>query len=73
MSLFTKKRRGLIYVEAVGGGLLNKGEEYKGYYEVKILEETKDKYKIRFLDEMFQRSSLPKWVSKNLVEVLGDK
>ncbi len=60
-------KRGYMYIEAVGGGLLNKGKKYKGNYEVEILEETKEMFKIEFIDLPVHR---PMWVEKGLVTVI---
>ena len=68
---FKEPKRGLVYVRAIGGGLLNKGNVYEGNYEVIIEEENKEFYKIRYLDDLFQRSEmLPKWVLKKEVKIL---
>lgn len=70
--IWKPKRKGLIHgLSAEGGGLLNKGVIYTGPREVYILEETKDKFKVKFLDEIFQISPIiHKWYDKKYVEVL---
>ena len=73
MTWFRKKKRGLIYLEATGGGLVNDGTKYKGNYEVVIEQETDDKYKIRYVDNLFQRSEVtPKWVDKGDISLIAD-
>lgn len=71
---FKKKKRGLIDgLEAEGGGLLNRGVSYKGVREVIILEETETRYKVEFVDSLFQRSDVvPKWYEKEQVELINE-
>lgn len=66
------KKRGLIHgLEAMGGGLVNKGVHYTGPREVKILEEKNGKFKVKFFDSVFQDSEvIPKWFNKDQVEIL---
>jgi len=67
MNIFRKEKRGYIYIEAIGGGLLNKDQEYKGNFEVKILEETDKMCKIQFVDlPVYERQ----WVDKKSVTII---
>lgn len=70
--IWERKKRGLIHgLEAMGGGVLNKGVLYTGPREVKIIEEKNGKFKVMFLDHIFQKSgTVPKWWDKECVEVL---
>ena len=64
--LLKPKKRGYIYVEAMGGGLINKGIEYKGNYSVIISGETPTTYEIKFVDLPIYEKE---WVDKKLVTI----
>jgi hypothetical protein len=64
------KQRGLVSIEGVGGGLLNKGEIIDGEFECEILEETEDMYHVKFKDYMIERDAPSHWLKKELVKSL---
>jgi hypothetical protein len=66
-NFFKPKKRGFVYTKAVGVGLINKGEEIEGYFEVEILDEANDMYKIKFVDLPIYEKQ---WVKKNLVKII---
>ena len=67
LDFFKPRKRGIIYIEAVGGGLVNKGVEYKGNYEVEILEETDRMYKVKFVDLPVYENH---WVEKEKITII---
>jgi len=73
MKLFKQNKRGLVWVDGVGGGLINKGTEYHGYYEVEILEEAEGLCKVKFENAMMERSNDGKWLDKNIINIIKEK
>ena len=71
MSWFKKKdkMKGLVWISGVGGGLLNKGVRYEGYFEVEVLEEFDGLCKIKFDSDMLERQNEGKWIEKKLINL----
>lgn len=66
-----KKKRGLVYLEADIGRLFLPDLHIKGGYEVIILEETENYYRIRFEDRLLRRCRyIPEWIMRSKCKII---
>lgn len=72
--LFRTGRRGLLPVEATGGGLLNKGVHYNGMIELEELEQAGNLSRIRIIKVTGLPSTikdrLPEWIETKEIQWL---
>ena len=65
------KKRGIVYLEATIGQLFRGDLELKGHYEVTILEEADDLYRIEFKDSLLRRApGMPEWIRKSQCRII---
>lgn len=67
---FWNKKRGIVHLDIVGSGLLNQGEQISRWYDVTIVDETEDMYKVKFHDYAPQISEgINKWYPKERIKL----
>jgi hypothetical protein len=67
------QKRGIVYLEATVGRLFFSDIELKGHYEVTILEEANDLYRVEFKDSLLRvTAGVPEWIRKSACQLVKD-